>query len=1035
MAVVGTAKILVSAITTGVGAEISRALREGEKSAKSSGDRMGQQLNEGIKRSVSGKNSAFKSMFDFKSANATREAWVKLQKAGFNLQTGAGVLAGSLSSLVGGLGAIVGSAGNAAGALAGLAGTFVGLKIGASLASLALGGIAAAFGKATTPGRGLKKTAKELREELEDLRFEAEEAALGVDRAGLNLEKAREGLNRVADLAPNNRVRREAELAVKEAELALRRAKDASEDANDDLKKGPKAAAAGSDPYAGLTKSQKEFAQLLVGLKPKFDILKEAVAKGFLPELGKQISALMTGKPFKVIEDGFTGIGDALGETAFHLGTFLTSSRGLDNMTAIFGTSEYVVRGLGRSLTNAFGSFTDILKAADPLTRDFVNFIESKTKTFDDFLQTDEGKAGLESYLREAKRVASDLGAIFGNVFKGIGKIMEANFGPGSGGDILIQGLKKATESFAKLDEMAGGKDALRQYFIDTAENTKAIFSSVGALIKELVKLGTMPEIKVFWDTLKQGAPLIGQILRGGIEAAPSLARLIVSLTRIAAVLADSGAIKVFYDTLNAVATALANVLENDTVRAILNTIAKVAAFALAIGSIGAIAGKVGAILFATFARFGPVFGPILFIISAIVVAFITLYNTSAEARSQIDELGAAFMTAFGEIAGLAGEVMSEIGPVLVDSLKVVTDALMGLLPVIKDQLMPAFFGLIKTILPLIPVIVGSLVPAFASIIAAVLPVIATLLTSLMPVIGMLLKNIVPLVAMIVDTLVPVFVQIMNAVNKLLPPLLALVGSLIQALMPAILIVVNAVLPLVAAIAEALIPVIEILIAVLAPVLEIFTFIVGIVAQLVAGLATFLVPIIVVVLKIFTGLAKFLVAILGPAITNLGTIFRIVFTAINDFFKGIMNNLIGFGEGFLNFFIDGFNGLIKLLNTFKIAVPEALRVFTNGAKEIGFNIAPIGKVRLARLGDGGTVLPSPGGTLAQIAEAGRPERVEPLDPNGLSERDKAMIEQLTAGRTGNTVQITVNPSAKMNEKELAAEVSRQLAFELRRGGM
>ena len=743
----------------------------------------------------------------------------------------------------------------------------------------------------------------------------------------------------------------------------------------------------------------------------------------------------MTGKPFEVIEKGFTGIGNALGDAATDLGTFLTSSRGLDNLTSIFGTSEYVVRGLGKTFTNVFGSFTDILKAADPLTRDFVDFLQSKTKKFDDFLQTDEGKEGLASYLGEAKRVAGDLGDIFGNVFKGIGKIMEANFGPGSGGDILIQGLKEATESFANLDQMVGGKDALRQYFIDAATNVKAIFGSVGALIKELIKLGTAPEIKVFWDTLKTGAPLLGDILRGGIEAGPSLARLIVSLTRIVAVLADSGAIKVFFDTLNAFAEAFANVLENEAVRAILETISKIAAFALALGSIGTIAGQAGSILFATFARFGPVFGPILFIISAIVTAFITLYNTSEEARTQIDALGAAFMTAFGEIAGLAGEVMAELGPVLTESLGVVVDALMGLLPVIKDQLMPAFFGLIKTILPLIPVLVGSLVPAFASIIAAVLPVITTLLTSLMPVIGMLIKNIVPLVAMIIDNLVPVFVQIMGAVNKLIPPLLALVGSLIQALMPAILIVVNAVLPLVAAIAEALIPVIEILIAVLAPVLEIFTFIVGIVAQLVAGLATFLVPIIVVVLKIFTGLAKFLVSILGPAITNLGTIFRIIFTGINDFFKGIMNNLIGFAEGFINFFIDGFNGLIKLLNTFKIAVPEALRVFTNGAKEIGFNISPIGKVKLARLADGGTVMPSPGGTLAQIAEAGRPERVEPLDRNGLSERDKAMIEQLTAGRSGNTVQITVNPSAKMNEKELAAEVSRQLAFELRRGGM
>jgi hypothetical protein len=70
-----------------------------------------------------------------------------------------------------------------------------------------------------------------------------------------------------------------------------------------------------------------------------------------------------------------------------------------------------------------------------------------------------------------------------------------------------------------------------------------------------------------------------------------------------------------------------------------------------------------------------------------------------------------------------------------------------------------------------------------------------------------------------------------------------------------------------------------------------------------------------------------------------------------------------------------------------------------------------------------------GGTIARIGEAGRPERVEPLDPNGLSKRDKAIIDRLSGGG----VQITVNPSAGMDERELAALVSRQLAFQLRKG--
>ena len=69
--------------------------------------------------------------------------------------------------------------------------------------------------------------------------------------------------------------------------------------------------------------------------------------------------------------------------------------------------------------------------------------------------------------------------------------------------------------------------------------------------------------------------------------------------------------------------------------------------------------------------------------------------------------------------------------------------------------------------------------------------------------------------------------------------------------------------------------------------------------------------------------------------------------------------------------------------------------------------------------------------LARIGEAGRPERVEPLDPDGLSKRDKAMIEMLAGESRG--IQITVNPSPSMDERELASLVSRQLAFQLRKG--
>lgn len=133
--------------------------------------------------------------------------------------------------------------------------------------------------------------------------------------------------------------------------------------------------------------------------------------------------------------------------------------------------------------------------------------------------------------------------------------------------------------------------------------------------------------------------------------------------------------------------------------------------------------------------------------------------------------------------------------------------------------------------------------------------------------------------------------------------------------------------------------------------------------------------------------------------------------------------------GFRDSFKSALDWIRTRWNSFRIAAvfpPDFIIPFLRNK---GFtldtpNIPPLAK--------GGIIQPSPGGTLAQIAEAGRPERVEPLDPDGLSKRDKAMIQLLAGGGSGNT--FNIYPSQGMDESELASMISRQIAFQLRRGG-
>jgi hypothetical protein len=145
--------------------------------------------------------------------------------------------------------------------------------------------------------------------------------------------------------------------------------------------------------------------------------------------------------------------------------------------------------------------------------------------------------------------------------------------------------------------------------------------------------------------------------------------------------------------------------------------------------------------------------------------------------------------------------------------------------------------------------------------------------------------------------------------------------------------------------------------------------------------------------------------------------------SFQSFFGNVISGLIAPFRGLINGIINAWNGIA---GKFKVDIPKWVPVI--GGQTFSFKTIP----NIPAFAKGGTVMPSAGGTLAQIGEAGRPERIEPLDPDGLSKRDKAIIETLSGGRSS-AINITINPSAGMDERELASIVSRQIAFQLRKG--
>lgn len=583
MAVVGEAHIIVRAITTQVKDDIKRGFSGVDGVINDAGKQI---------------QKTFKNDFA-REAEGARRAWQRLQKSGFVLQTAIGSIAAAASSLVVSMGSLVGAVGGAAASLASLSGIVVALPLGLTTARLALGGVAQAVQQATKAGGGYGKTLREINEELQQLKFDQEEAALSVERAGINLERARENLIRVQDLPVASRARREAELEAKEADLALRRAIDRRKDLADELKRaqaGGGTGRGGTDPYANLLPSQKVFAQFLVSIQGDLKKLKAASADSFLPILQQQISRLIqdrngVGSVFDIIERGLGVIGGSLGTAVTKFFDSITNPGNLGKLSEVFDNAGVSIGKFGEILGSVYDSFLSITTASNASTQRFLDFLNNQAGKFAQFLDTKQATGELENFFNRAASLMSEIGDIFGNVFGFIGDLIEDNFSPNgvSGGAYLLSWLREATASWKNLQETVGESE-FNAFLLSAAVNTRAILSAFKPLVKALAGLGANRNVKQTFDALAKGGPALGEIIEAGAEAGPLFGELLANITRVIAALADSGAIKVFFSTLNDFAKAFADLLENETIRGILNTIGKIIAFGLALQTLKGIA-------------------------------------------------------------------------------------------------------------------------------------------------------------------------------------------------------------------------------------------------------------------------------------------------------------------------------------------------------------------------------------------------------------------------------------------------------------
>ena len=1063
MAIVGEAYVVVKAITTGFNRQIQQSLNGLDADGTRAGENIGRSFSNGAAKGLSA--ASIEAQNVYQGVNRLIEKSYYLQSAVVAAAQGISVLASGLFALGSQIAAATPS-------LIVLPSLFSAIAQAGIAAKIAFGGIgealsglnkkksgAAAFDrmpdlleamtraeervelatkKSEKATKALDQARLDAAESAQQLKFASEDAALGEKRAAINLEKARKTLARVQDLPPNSTARKEAELAYQEAELGYRKAKDTNADlakevdknaaagiegskevlaakegiadadreakhAADELAKADKAVKAekkkkasggggGTDPLAGLGKSAKDFVKYLSKLKPLMDEIKIGIQDTLFPKLQTALETLVRGGLFKILKEKLADTGSAIGDAAIDFAKLFSDPVNLKNFSDVLDTNNRTIKKMGTVTGNLVTSFITLLDAASPLIDRFTDWLVVLTDGWKKTLDAKNASGDLTIMFNEAGDVAAQLGDIIGNLFDAFMNMGKAASGPGSGGQLIFDFLEKATEKFKAFTGGALKDGSLEKFFKSTSENFTKLLEIIGIVVGAILKTGDDPGVSKFFDSLKIAVQTLADALvhlsESGISEA--FGKFIEGFAKFAAQTIESGSIKTYFKILNTALGFLVTIMSNPAFQKMFVVLASIHGARLAFGRLGKSITKVGEY------------------IRGDIEAFKNLANRLKDMPDRISSMATPLKNMAGNFK--AARAMN-----------------MGFFSSLKMTLQYTKLGTIAT------KIASGATKAWAATTAA--------LSAAMKAnpVGMIVLAIMALVAILTIAYFRFqwFRDFVDSVwDRIAAGLNFLWDNIIRPIFEAMVTVFGVVWQGIQTAFGAVWDAIQVAItfvwnSIIRPVFRAFQTVFEAVW---AGIQLYFRTVWGVIHTAITFAWK---NIIRPVFDAIGSVFGTIWSGIQtafsrawDFITGAVRGATsifgGVRDTIVNAFRNAINFIIRAWNGLDFTIPKVkVGPFTFGGFTIGLPDIP-------ELAEGGIINPTAGGTLARIGEAGKAERIEPLDSEGLSKRDRAIITMLSGGNNGG-INITVNPSPGMDEVELAALVSRQISFQLRRG--
>ena len=865
--------------------------------------------------------------------------------------------------------------------------------------------------------------------------------------------------------------------------LARRDIRDAEKDLAK-AQKGGSGADAFADALKDLSPEAQKFVKYIISLKEEFKKLKFAAGKDLFPALEIAIQNLVDNL-FPKLAPLLQGTGKAIGEVAIGLSNTITEAGNLKALEDVWKTNDRLIGNLGKVTGNLYTGFLNLLDAAGPLIDRFGEWLVSITDTWAMTMKAKNETGELTDKFNKAGDVAARIGGIFKTYFKGFQEIGKAVMNGGAG-ERLLKYFEDASKRFQDLMTSMNADGSLGKYFDKATENGLKVLDLLVNIVAEILKLGDDEGVGKFVDKLSEAVDIFGSVGADLTNASPALGDFVVNFAKLVKNLTDSGGINKFFGVLNKALEVVNWIFGSAVVKKVFiftsSIFAVVRAFGL-IGKVGAFFGKalIGNVLriVKVFKFLKDPFGALrkgsgltraelqkqmvvdaqkkaamqgIFLSGKQAAAGLgQLTNASKVAKGSLAASGAAAQTAGNKFSimgkmGKLSAIGSNIGKTAVRGFGAATSALGGPIGIIMI-LLPFLIGLIKklweeneTFRAVVEKVIGFVKGAFESI----MTVVKTVWDFIKPIFELIGNAVKTYITLYVEGLKIAWDLIMTAVKAVwdfIKPIFELIGNGVKLYITAYITLLKLAWEGIKTVVKAVWDFIQPIFALIGNgIKNAITFYVDalkkawdLIKTAVQAVWDFVKPIFEKIgnavknsITFYIDLAKKGWDLFKTGVQAVWTFVQPIFTKIGDAIKKSIGGAIDFVKGLFSGITSAFQTVLQKFKSFWNS--------TIGGK--GFK-APkwLGgwEFKIPMLAKGGVIMPSAGGTLARIGEAGRPERVEPLDPDGLSVRDKAIISMLAGNSGGSGTTINVYPSAGMNERELANLVSKQLAYQLRKG--